>query len=148
LHSLRPLEEHLNALIEAQQRAEEEQASRESLRAIQRAFREALLALPPEEYDWFDIHARVRGDGGPRGSGTGNGSDLAGEEQSFELGVSEPDMHSGPQRQFFEYAGPLFSVVISPASSTTPVNEPRKFRALPRDRSRRRYRVSVGDRRR
>jgi hypothetical protein len=138
VQSLRPLEDHLNALIEAQQRAEEEQASRESLRAIQRAFREALLALPPEEYDWFDIHARVRGDGGPRVSCTGNGSGLAGEEQSVELGVSEPDMHSGPQRQFFEYAGPLFSVVISPASSTTPVNERRKFRALPRDRSRRR----------
>ena len=138
VQSLRPLEEHLNALIEAQQRAEEEQASRESLRAIQRAFREALLALPPEEYDWFDIHARVRGDGGPGVSGTGNGSGLAGEEQSVDLGVSEPDMHSGPQRQFFEYAGPLFSVVISPASSTTPVNERRKFRALPRDRSRRR----------
>ena len=137
VQSLRPLEEHLKALIEAQQRAEEEQASRESLRAIQRAFREALLALPPEEYDWFDIHARARGDGGPRVSGTGNGSGLV-EEQSVELGVSEPDMHSGPQRQFFEYAGPLFSVVISPASSTTPVNERRKFRALPRDRSRRR----------
>jgi hypothetical protein len=138
VQSLRPLEEHLNALIEAQQRAEEEQASRESLRAIQRAFREALLALPPEEYDWFDIHARVRGDGGPRVSSTGNLSGLAGEEQSIEFGVSEPDMHSSPQRQFFEYAGPLFSVVISPASSMTPVNEQRKFRALPRDRSRRR----------
>ena len=138
VQSLRPLEEHLNSLIEAQQRAEEEQASRESLRAIQRAFREALLALPPEEYDWFDIHARIRGDGGPRVSGTGNGSGLAGEEQAVELGASEPDMHSGPQRQFFEYAGPLFSVVISPASSMTSVNERRKFRALPRDRSRRR----------
>jgi hypothetical protein len=138
VQSLRPLEEHLNALIEAQQRAEEEQASRESLRAIQRAFREALLALPPEEYDWFDIHTRVRGEGGLRVSSTENGSGLAGEEQSVELGVSEPDMHSSPQRQFFEYAGPLFSVVISPASSMTPVNERRKFRALPRDRSRRR----------
>jgi hypothetical protein len=43
-----------------------------------------------------------------------------------------------PQRQFFDYAGPLFSVVVSPAASTTPLNELRKFRALPRDRSRRR----------
>jgi hypothetical protein len=43
-----------------------------------------------------------------------------------------------PQRQFFDYAGPLYSVVISPAASTTPLNEVRKFRALPRDRSRRR----------
>jgi hypothetical protein len=42
------------------------------------------------------------------------------------------------QLQFFDYAGPLYSVVISPAASTMPLNEVRKFRALPRDRSRRR----------
>ncbi|MGA7927474.1 MAG: hypothetical protein WCA20_15980 [Candidatus Sulfotelmatobacter sp.] len=48
----------LKGLIDAQRRAEEEQANRESLRAIQRAFREAMLALPPEEYDWFDIQSR------------------------------------------------------------------------------------------
>src|SRR5208283_1939874 len=33
--------------------------------------------------------------------------------------------------------GPLFSVVISPATSTVALNELRKVRALPRDRSRR-----------
>ncbi|MHB8723196.1 MAG: hypothetical protein ACYDAH_17630 [Steroidobacteraceae bacterium] len=32
----------------------------------------------------------------------------------------------------------MFSVVVSPAASTLPLNETRKFRALPRDRSRRR----------
>ena len=53
-------------------------------------------------------------------------------------GVSEPKASDSPQRQFFDYAGPLFSVVVSPAASTTPLNETRKFRALPRDRSRRR----------
>ena len=47
--ALGPLEEHLNALIAEQQRAEEEQASQQLMRAIQRAFREALLALPPED---------------------------------------------------------------------------------------------------
>src|SRR6185312_12936159 len=62
--ALHGLEAHLNALIEAQQRAEEEQANRESLRAIQRAFREAMLALPPEEYDWFDVQGRGRHQGG------------------------------------------------------------------------------------
>src|ERR1700687_5686256 len=56
--ALVPLEAHLNGLIDAQRRAEEEQANRESLRAIQRAFREAMLVLPPEEYDWFDIQSR------------------------------------------------------------------------------------------
>jgi hypothetical protein len=55
--SLTPLEAHLNSLIEEQRRAEEEQANAESLRAIQRAFREAMLVLPREEYDWFEIRA-------------------------------------------------------------------------------------------
>jgi hypothetical protein len=94
VQSLSPLEKHLNALIEAQQRAEEEQASRESLRAIQRAFREALLALPPEEYDWFEVQSRARSESGPRGSGAGNGSFAAAEVHSEELGVPEPDLHS------------------------------------------------------
>jgi hypothetical protein len=138
LEALRPLEAHVSGLIEAQQRAEEEQASQQSLRAIQRAFREALLALPPEEYDWFDIQARARGESRPRRSGGEDGATAAGDGEPAELGAAEPSLSPGTQRQFFDYAGPLFSVVISPASSTTPVNERRRFRALPRDRSRRR----------
>ena len=138
LDGLRPLEEHLQARIDEQRRAEEEQASRELLRAIQRAFREALLALPPEEYDWFDIHARSRA------GGNGHDSDGAGAAASAEaaqdalLGAPEPERRAEVQRQFFEHAGPLFSVVVSPAASTVAVNESRRFRALPRDRSRRR----------
>ena len=50
-----PLETKLAEIIEAQRRAEEEQASHQQLRTIQRAFREALFSLPAEEYDWFDI---------------------------------------------------------------------------------------------
>jgi hypothetical protein len=135
--ALQPLEAHLNGLIEAQQRAEEEQANQQSLRAIQRAFREALLALPPEEYDWFDIQARARGESGSPRPSAGEIGAVAGEEAIADLGVAEPTSNSEVQRQFFDYAGPLFSVVISPASSTIPVNERRSFRALPRDRSRR-----------
>ncbi len=138
LEALRPLEAHLHGLIEAQQRAEEEQASQQSLRAIQRAFREALLALPPEEYDWFDIQARARNESGPPRPGTGEVGPATREEEPADLGVTEPTFNRGVQRQFFDYAGPLFSVVISPASSTTSVNERRQFRGLPRDRSRRR----------
>ena len=48
-------------VIEEQKKAEEERVSRQMLRTIQKAFREALLALPVEEYNWFDIH--TRGDG-------------------------------------------------------------------------------------
>ncbi len=140
MNALAPLESHLNAVIEAQQRAEEEQANRESLRAIQRAFREAMLALPREEYDWFAIHARSRqeGDaGGSRGGGAEEGPNDA-DENDETLGVAERSVPEPPQRAFFEYAGPLHSVVISPAASTVAVNDSRRFRALPRDRSRRR----------
>src|SRR5215813_1542541 len=131
------LEAHLNDLIDAQRRAEEEQANRESLRVIQRAFREAMLVLPREEYDWFDIPSRIPQDSGasePRG-GLESG-DMHGEEAA--LGVEEPQKEASAQRQFFDYAGPLHSVLISPTTSTVAVKESRRFRALPRDRSRRR----------
>jgi hypothetical protein len=137
VEALKPLEAHLNGLIDAQRRAEEEQANRESLRAIQRAFREAMLALPREEYDWFDIQARS-----PQTGGAGRperGVEVSGtDEEGDGTGVREPNGSESAQRQFFDYAGPLHSVVISPAASTLAVNNSRCFRALPRDRSRRR----------
>jgi hypothetical protein len=135
VEALVPLEAHLNGLIEAQQRAEEEQANRESLRAIQRAFREAMLVLPREEYDWFDIQSRS-----PQGSGGGEppGRDVEASVVEGEGDVLEPRGGEPTQRQFFEYAGPLHTVVISPAASTLAVSQRRRLRALPRDRSRRR----------
>jgi hypothetical protein len=135
--ALEPLEAHVKKLIEDQQRAEEEQASQQSLRAIQRAFHEAMLALPPEEYDWFDIQARAHREGGA-GKPNENGTSAAPDLDAGVPGVIEPPTGDAQQLQFFDYAGPLYSVVISPAASTTPLNETRKFRALPRDRSRRR----------
>jgi hypothetical protein len=53
-------------------------------------------------------------------------------------GVTEPGPGEERQRQFFEFAGPLFSVTISPASSIVRVGEQQVLRALTRDRSRRR----------
>ena len=137
LDALQPLEDFVKSLIEEQQRAEEEQASQQSLKAIQKAFHEAMLALPREEYDWFDIQGRALKEGGGEGHASGGGVPAGMDWQESLPGVREP-APGDPQRQFFDYAGPLFSVVASPASSTTPLNETRKFRALPRDRSRRR----------
>jgi hypothetical protein len=136
LEALVPLESHLKTVIEQQQRAEEEQASRESLRAIQRAFHEALLALPPEEYDWFDVQSRARQEAAD--ARTSPDSASAAFEEAF-AGVPEPATPREPsQRQFFEIAGPLFSVLVSPAACNVALSARRKFRALPRDRSRRR----------
>ncbi|MGA8556216.1 MAG: ATP-binding protein [Candidatus Acidiferrales bacterium] len=133
--ALVPLEAYLNGLIDAQRRAEDEQANRESLRAIQRAFREAMLALPREEYDWFDIQSRSSQSTGNGGSPE-RGVEASGPEEGG--GVPEPSAGGSTQRQFFDYAGPLHSVVISPTSSTLAVEQTRRLRALPRDRSRRR----------
>jgi hypothetical protein len=137
VEALAPLEAHLTSLIEAQQRAEEEQANRESLRAIQRAFREAMLVLPREEYDWFEIQARSPQTGGP--GSLEQGVETSSEEiEENGTGVREPNGSESAQRQFFDFAGPLHSVLISPSMSTLAVNTTRRFRALPRDRSRRR----------
>lgn len=95
-----------------------------------------MLALPREEYDWFDIQGRARQES--TGGGSGGGMP-AGTEWAEPLpGVPELTPRDSPQREFFEYAGALFGVIVSPASSTTPLNEKRKLKALPRDRSRRR----------
>jgi len=94
--------------------------------------------LPAEEYDWFDIQrpasrsAQVPSEGGQGVSpadGVGNDDEIS--------GFPEPRQNDEVQRQFFEFAGPLFSVSISPASSVIRVGARRELRALPRDRSRR-----------
>ena len=136
LDGIKPLEKKLNDIIEQQRRAEDEQASRELLRTIQRAFREAIMTLPIEEYDWFDIQSRSLRPT-PGDSSNASPNDSAEGDEAL-LGVTEPEPKEEKQRQFFEFAGPLFSVTLSPASSVIRVGESRKFQALPRDRSRRR----------
>ena len=127
LDVLAPVEARLIRILDEQRRAEEEQTSRHILRAIQRAFQEALLALPAEQYDWFD----VRGRGGAHTVALGaEGATL--EEPKVQECEDEP-----AQKQFFGYAGPLFSVRVSPTSCVVPVNGTRTLRAVARDRSRR-----------
>jgi hypothetical protein len=141
IEALPPLEACVNGLIDEQRRAEEEQANTESLRAIQRAFREAMLVLPREEYDWFEIRSSAtRGTGSVQGTDTEKtpaGEQAFAAEEASAKDVAEP-REEPSQRKFFEYAGPLHSVVISPSAITLEVNQTRNFRALPRDRSRRR----------
>ncbi|HEY2817109.1 MAG TPA: ATP-binding protein [Casimicrobiaceae bacterium] len=135
---LAPLEGRLAKIIDDQQRAEEERASRDVLRSVQGALKEALLALPAEEYDWFDLH-RGEGKRRPRTHTEATPGDAPAnpEEQTISMQTAESADESGPQRQFFEYAGPLFSVVISPTSSVVEVGGSRALRALARDRARR-----------
>ncbi len=135
---LASLESRLAKIIEDQQRAEEERTSRDVLRSVQGALKEALLALPAEEYDWFELH---RGEGKRRpgtSAETTTPADAPGEGgRAAPANFAEDDGSIDGQRQFFEYAGPLFSVVISPTSSVIEVGGSRALRAIPRDRARR-----------
>jgi hypothetical protein len=89
----------------------------------------------------------------PRESGEiGGGLDWTGDRLSIQLngqvvdspadgedyradGVEVADA-ARAQKQFFEYAGPLFGVRVSPQSSVVPVGNTRPYRAVARDRSR------------
>jgi hypothetical protein len=157
IDALAPLEQVIQAIIDDQRKAEEEKASRDTLRSIQKAFREALLQLPEEEYDWFNIRADGNGRlarrpppasgvpitdapalddaGTPPQAGT-SGHDEPGPADESLAGAPGPAETSG-QRVFFEFAGPLFSVRVSPASCVMGVGTSRSFRAVARDRARR-----------
>jgi len=133
LESLEGLEAAIAEVVHQQQRAAEEKSNQDTLRAIQRAFREALLILPEEEYDWFEAY----GVGGHRRK---RAADLRSEvptpvepESNPEAAAVPPSNEEG-QREFFEYAGPLFSVRVTPTTCTMPVKSARTFRVIARDR--------------
>jgi len=123
------LEKKLLKIIEEQRRAEEERASARILRSVQKALKEALMALPVEEYDWFDIH-----DYGPSRPSK-NRSSLPIQEKEETVLANSPPLETSGQKQFFEFSGPLFSVKISPQSCVLPVGETKTFRAITRDRN-------------
>ena len=131
LEAMEPAAEVLRDLIEEQRKAEEERTSQQMLRTIQKAFREALMALPPEEYDWFDI--RASGGNGRNRPGTEHEGLVMAQSETTEL---QPEVPASPQKAFFEFAGPLFRVRIAPASCVVPVGESRTLRAVARDRTR------------
>ncbi|MDA3933303.1 MAG: ATP-binding protein [Gammaproteobacteria bacterium] len=141
VEALEPLETHLRALVEQQRRAENERASRNMLRTIHKAFKEALLTLPAEEYDWFDVQRQARDKGSNTRSelmaGTiaaGDGRD-SGELQDSDEGHDQESQDSS-QKQFFEYAGALHSARIAPASCVVPVGKSRNFSPICRDKKR------------
>lgn len=124
----------LDALIGDLKRAEEERASERTLKSIRRAFREALLALPAEEYDWFEVHRSAPG----RRSETATGPALAPskpEGQPEADDAADSDEESAPTQEWFDIAGPLHSVRISPKSSVVRVGASRTLRAICRDRA-------------
>ena len=105
IQELTPIEAELTRIIDEQRRAEEEQTSRDVLRSVQKALKEALLALPAEEYDWFDLH-----EGGPKWPSSSKQASVPGDETPEIIGgeLAPGETAPSPQKEFFEYSGPLF----------------------------------------
>ena len=142
--------EHLKAflltLAEEQSKAEDERVSKNTLRSVQKAFREAILALPREEYDWFDVHSQGRGHTVVRpmaqDSIPQNSLVQEGQVESTESVVQENDgfviAPQDGQKQFFEFSGPLFGARIQPSSTLVEVGRTKTFCGLGLDRNKRR----------
>jgi len=150
--ALRQVEDTLAKEIEAQQAAEDEQASQQILKTLNKAFREALITLPAEEYDWFELQRKkprqrasesafdeftTQDDSLPTTEGSDSDESLDPITHGHDEDESEGERPKKPQKELFEYIGPLASVRISPASSVVRITESRTLRALARDKQRR-----------
>jgi len=134
-YALRKVEDHLETVIKELQKAEEERASKQLLKSIQKAFREAFLALPPEEYDWFDLKGigESKKEGKPDDTSTAHEPIFAGDSVAATY-QDEPEDDLA-QKDFFQYAGPLHSARITPSSCVVKVGESRILRGLARDKA-------------
>lgn len=136
--ALLPVESRLIEILEEQKLAEEEETSLRILNSVQRALREAFLRLPPEDYEWFDIRTQSKRDAPSDQASPGENGELPGSPVTAFPDASRDESEDGPaQPSFFEYAGPLYSTVISPKTCLIKVETTRTIRAVCRDRSRR-----------
>lgn len=135
VEALVPLGERLNKIFQEYKKAEDERMSKNILRSVQKAIREAILALPPEEYDWFDIY-KGRGDGAQDNRPTVSGA-VENTKAMFVEDEENAGKENSGQKQFFEFAGPLANARIQPASTLVEVGKTKSFRAIGLDRTRR-----------
>lgn len=149
IYSLSPLAEHLENLVKEIKTAAEEEASRNILSKVKKALKEAFLVLPLEQYSWLDIESsRNKRKGKYTDSKL---EDVVTEEQGAHgddanevEGIKETDpaqketqRKESEQKEFFELAGPLYRVNISPGSATVGIDTKRKFKVIARDKKKR-----------
>ena len=145
---LRQIEPAIVEQIERERAAAEEEASRSILRSVRKALTEGFLSLPREDYALIKVpeprRTRTAGadsDGSREGNGHGDLPLITDGDTSSEIepGSTAPQSDTAPSaptpRQFYEHAGPLHKVTVSPASSVVKVGESCTIRCIPKDRS-------------
>lgn len=130
------LKEYLRVIAAEQKRAEEERMSKNILHSVQKAFREAILILPREEYDWFDVYEKSKHNLNEKNISRNvfhqeNNTAVLSNGNSF---ITEEKQQ---QKKFFEFPGPLFSVKILPGSALVQAGKEKSFRAIGMDRKKR-----------
>ncbi len=152
--ALEEIEEKLLSMLEERKKAEEEKASKQILNKLAKAFREAFLRLPDEEYGWLAARVREkRADGDKKAktmipveadgihqrdkiSDAETGADnpeVFGETDAY-LGEHIAEEKAGSQKEFFDYAGPLHKLMIAPQVSVIAISSSKKLKALARDK--------------
>jgi hypothetical protein len=136
--AVQQIEQRIGEIIELEKRAQEEEASKNILKSVQRALKEAFLALPRGEYDWFDLRLGSGKPGGGKRSEFpfGEEGDMVQAQRVIEQGKSDEGTFTD-ETPFYEHAGPLYRAIISPTTSFVRVNTSKNFRCIPRDRSKR-----------
>ncbi len=136
IEALQPITQRLEQLIREQEEAEQERATRDTWRSIRRAFQEALLALPDDEYEWFRVEVegkKAARKGGVAGAALEGANEAAGGGSGDAAAASE---ESHRQLELFEHVGPLFNVRISPSTCTVAIEKSKALQAVARDRNR------------
>ena len=129
--SLSPLSEFLKLRIEEQKLAEEEKASSAILTRIAKAFREAFVYLADLDYSWLDM--KKRGGSCPGQSGKNVNAPID-DETGVAINALGEEHEESPQKEFFEYPGPLYKTAIVPAKTIIAVNSLKKFKAVCKDK--------------
>ncbi len=143
ISAISSLEPTLIQSLEQMKIAEEEESSKATLEAIQKAFRDAVQMLPAEDYDWFAV-VSSKGELPGRSTAEGPSPQEGAQETTILSDAHAPSATSGAgsevgeesQRAFFEFPGPLHSARVLPGSSILGVGQGREFRAVGYDRKR------------
>ena len=129
--TIRTAEAQLIERVGELREAEEQKTSKQVLKSVQKALKEALLALPQEEYDWFDIQKKAKG------LASQPSASKSDQDDETPTDTTSTNSSTPRQKEFFEYEGALFSVTPSPATCVVEVNKAKNIRAVTRDKARR-----------
>ena len=132
--AIKEFEPLLVEAIDMREKAESDKASRDILKQVHRAFRNALRELPSNEYLFFDIpdlKPSVSASTASKNAGTGGEEALSLSRQAEQAPGNDP--HSSDQTLLPLQAGPLASVRITPRHARRAPGEECLLTAVARD---------------